>query len=125
MGPKLRVLSANLWNGRALPDAFAELVSAMDVDVVAVQECTPEQAEALCQVMPYGLIQPSYVGGMGIALKRPGDVERVELPKRPAYCVQLTPENWPGLGQSVEIVNVHFAAPHIFRPKMPSAIKRT
>jgi endonuclease/exonuclease/phosphatase family metal-dependent hydrolase len=35
---RLRVLSANLWNGRAHPDGFAALVERMRADVVAVQE---------------------------------------------------------------------------------------
>ena len=44
---RLRVLSANLWNGRAHPDGFAALVERMRADVVAVQEMGPAQAAAL------------------------------------------------------------------------------
>ena len=110
------MLSANLWNGRGDPRAFADLVASMDVDVVAVQECAPEQAEALTEVMPHGLIHPSHDHmGMGLALKNPAEVRRLELPHRGAYRVELSPEEWPGLSRPAEVLNVHFAAPHTFR----------
>jgi len=44
LGGRLRIVSANLWNGRAHPEAFAELVAGLEADIVAVQEMSPEQA---------------------------------------------------------------------------------
>jgi len=117
VGQKLRVLSANLWNGRADARAFADLVAAMDVDIVAVQECAPDQAEALSEVMPHGLLHPAYQNmGMGLVLKRPCEVHALELSYRAAYRVRLDPADWPGLTRPAEVLNVHFAAPHVYRP---------
>ena len=119
MGQKLRVLSANLWNGRADAKAFADLVCALDADVVAVQECAEEQAEALSEVMPNGLVHPSNDSiGMGLLLKHPCEVSMLELRYRGAPRVTLAPDNWPGLSRPTEIINVHFVAPHVLRPVM-------
>lgn len=135
MGQKLRVLSANLWKGGADPKAFSDLVAAIDPDVVAVQECTPEQAEAIGTVMPYGLMDPltdpsgrtagpsGEPMGLGLATKRPGEVHRLELPYRSAYRVQLNPADWPELSRPAEVLNVHFIAPHIVRP-LPGVFQR-
>ena len=117
MGQKLRVLSANLWNGRGEPQAFADLVVSTGADVVAVQECASDQAEALMDVMPYGLIHPSDDhNGMGIVLKRPCEVEVLELPYRALYRAKLAPDAWPGLSRVAEVMNMHFAAPHTVSP---------
>jgi endonuclease/exonuclease/phosphatase family metal-dependent hydrolase len=117
VGQKLRVLSANLYNGRAEPRAFADLVAAMNVDVVAVQECGPAQAEVLTEVMPYGLLHPSDQSmGMGLVLRRPCEVHMLELSYRAAYRVRLDPADWPELSRPAEVLNVHFAAPHVYRP---------
>ena len=56
MGGRLRILTGNLANGAADPQAFADLVRSYRADVVAVQELVPEQAEALAEVMPYGVL---------------------------------------------------------------------
>jgi endonuclease/exonuclease/phosphatase family metal-dependent hydrolase len=57
-GPRLRVLAANLYIGAADPSALVRLVRDRRVDVLAVQELTPESAAALdavglAVVMPY------------------------------------------------------------------------
>jgi endonuclease/exonuclease/phosphatase family metal-dependent hydrolase len=83
----LRVLSANLCYGRADAGALVELVRALDVTVVAVQELGPGQAEALAEV------------------------ERLALPQRDARVARLSPAGWPGLPRAVEIVNAHLANP--------------
>jgi endonuclease/exonuclease/phosphatase family metal-dependent hydrolase len=107
----LRVLSANLLNGGADPPALARLVETLAVDVVAVQELTPDQADSLARVLPYGKLEPlRNHQGMGIALRRPGAVSRVPLPHRSALAAQVEVEGCPG--GSVEVLNVHIAAPH-------------
>ena len=119
MGETLRILSANLWNGGADPDAFAELVVREHVDVVAVQELTPEQAEALGAVMPHGELHPARdFGGMGVAMRQPGKLTRVPVPHRDARAVALSPDDWPKLDAPIEIVNVHIMAPHVFKPQL-------
>ena len=113
----LRVLSANLLYGRADASALVELVRALDVAVVAVQELGPRQAEALAGVLPHGKLEPTHEGlGLGIALRHPGDVERLALPHRDARVARLSPSGWPGLSRSVEIVNAHLANPVIGVP---------
>jgi endonuclease/exonuclease/phosphatase family metal-dependent hydrolase len=113
MGARVRILSANLLNGRADPDALAGLVQRLGVDVAAVQELSPEQAEALADVLPHGSLRPARdYNGMGIALRAPARESRVALPRRDALVAELGPEGWSELGAPIEIVNVHVTAPH-------------
>jgi endonuclease/exonuclease/phosphatase family metal-dependent hydrolase len=113
----LRVLSANLWYGRADVAALLELVRALDVAVVAVQELGPRQADALSAALPHGKLEPTPEGmGLGIALRHPGEVERLALPQRDARVAKLSPSGWPGLPRSVEIVNAHLANPVVGVP---------
>jgi endonuclease/exonuclease/phosphatase (EEP) superfamily protein YafD len=114
VGSRLRILSANLLNGGADPDALAELASGLEVDVAALQELAPEQAEAVAEVLPHGALHPARDhGGMGIALRRPARGERVPLPARDALVARLEPPDWTGLARAVEVVNVHVRAPHL------------
>jgi vancomycin resistance protein VanJ len=107
----VRVLSANLANGRADAAAFADLVEALEPDVVAVQELTPSQAEALARVLPFGKLEPARDHrGMGIALRAPGSVEPLRLPYRSAFVAELP---GPSDDEPVEVMNLHLAAPHV------------
>ena len=107
----LRILSANLANGRADAEAFADLVEAVEPDVVVVQELDPAQAEALARVLPFGKLEPARDhDGMGIALRAPGSVRALRLPYRSAFVAELAgPED----DEPVEVLNVHLAAPHV------------
>ena len=106
-----RILTANLANGAADADAFADLVEAAEPDVVVVQELAPDQAEALARVLPFGKLEPTRThDGMGIALRSPGSVRQLRLPYRSAFVAELT---WPGDDEPVEVLNVHLAAPHV------------
>jgi vancomycin resistance protein VanJ len=108
---RLRVFSANLANGRASAGAFAELLEALEPDVVVVQELAPRQAEALARVLPFGKLEPSRDHhGMGIALAAPGHVRALPLPYRSAFVAEVP---WPAGGEPIEILNVHLAAPHV------------
>jgi len=113
----LRVLSANLLYGRADAGALLELVRALEVTVVAVQELGPRQAEALATLLPHGKLEPTPEGtGLGIALRHPGEVEWLPLPHRDACVARLSPSGWPGLAREVEILNAHLANPVIGVP---------
>ena len=119
MGQSIRILSANLWNGGADPEAFADLVTALAVDAVCVQEITPEQADALASVMPHGELQPNRdFTGMGIALRAPATLSRVPITCRDVRTAKLDPADWPGLARPLELMNLHMAAPHTLRPKL-------
>jgi endonuclease/exonuclease/phosphatase (EEP) superfamily protein YafD len=108
--PHLRILSANLANGQADADAFAELVEAVEPDVVAVQELVPLQADALARVLPFGKLEPRLDHtGMGIALRSPGSVRVLPLAFRSGFLADV-----PGPGdEAIEILNIHLAAPHV------------
>ncbi len=113
----LRILSANLWHGRADASAFAALVSELDVSVVAVQELGPRQADVLARLLPHGKLEPTPEGqGLGLALRHAAEVRRLALPQRDAHVARLSPGAWPGLEQSVEVVNTHLANPVIGVP---------
>ena len=111
---RLRVLSANLWNGGADPDGFVALVERVRADVVAVQELTPPQAEALRRCMPHGVLEPATdYNGMGIVSRAPlPAMRRIALPLRDARIAELQLRSADGDAVSVELVNIHVEAPH-------------
>ncbi len=126
MGRALRILSANLWNGRADGEAFANIVTALAVDVVAVQELSPEQAEALSAALPHGEFEPDRTHtGMGIAMARPGEFFRVPMPCRDTRGVRLHARDWPCINGSIEILNVHIMAPHVLHHRPGPFVTRT
>jgi endonuclease/exonuclease/phosphatase family metal-dependent hydrolase len=99
-------------NGRADPEALADLVRASGADVAAVQELSPEQARALGRVFPHGRLEPARdFTGMGIALRHPAEFDRVKLACRDARVARLDPAHWPALTAALEIVNVHIVSP--------------
>ncbi len=110
-------LSANLWNGRADPAAFIEVIEREAADVVVTQEMTPEQADALGAAMPYAELFPARNhNGMGVAMRRPGVFTRVPVPHRDALSVRFEAGTWADFGAPFEVVNVHVMAPHVYRP---------
>jgi len=120
----IRVLSGNLWWGRADPEGLIELIREYQVDVFAAQELGPENAEAISSELPYGCLEPNdEYHGMGIALRRPASYERIPLHMRDARRSVLQPGDWPGLECPVDLINVHFHAPHALLP-FPSGLVR-
>ena len=117
MGQTLRILSANLMNGGADIDYLANLVTALAVDVVALQEVSHEQAVVMAENYSGGEINPDddYVG-MGLLSRRPGRVERIPMTWGFGQTLRLEPEDWSQLHEPVEITNVHIAAPHMYDP---------
>jgi endonuclease/exonuclease/phosphatase family metal-dependent hydrolase len=102
--PRLRVLTANLRLGRADPGAFAALVRRLEPDAVCVQELGPSQAAALGAVLPHGRLDAGVAWeGMGIALRRPGEVTLLPLPRVAGYVTEI---------RGVELINLHVSAPH-------------
>jgi endonuclease/exonuclease/phosphatase family metal-dependent hydrolase len=117
-------VTANLWSTGAEPAALGRLLESLRPDVLAVQELGPDQAEVIADLLPYGALEPRRdYDGMGIALRRPGEVERLALPKRDARLARISPEAWPGLGAPVEVVNVHVLAPHALPPWRTAATR--
>lgn len=121
MSRVIRVFSGNLWWGKADPDGLVGLIREHEIDVFAAQELGFENAEAIAGELPYGCLEPHLeYQGMGIALRRPGKYERIPLHYRDARRAVLEPSDWPGLAGALDLVNVHFQAPHAIRP-FPSA----
>lgn len=110
---KLRLVTSNLWEGKAKPEALARLIEAERPDVLALQELQPHQAEVVSELLPHGLLEPETgYDGMGIAVRAPARVERLPLRERDGRIARLDPEHWPGLDRPLEILNVHIHAPH-------------
>lgn len=110
-------MSANLWSGAADPEGFAQLVALLEVDVVAVQELTPAQAEALSDVMPHGShVAGATCGGIAIGMRRPGHVEPVPMPYRDAHTTVLDPADWPEIDAPIHVTATHLMAPHSLWP---------
>lgn len=124
MSRGIRVFSGNLWWGKADPDGLVALIRDFEVDVFAAQELGFENAEAIAGELPYGCLEPHpEYHGMGIALRHPGKYERIPLMFRDARRALLEPSEWPGLAHAIDLVNVHFQAPHSMRPFPPPWVR--
>ncbi|MEE3331040.1 MAG: endonuclease/exonuclease/phosphatase family protein, partial [Myxococcota bacterium] len=114
MGQTLRVMSANLWWGKADAEALLALIRLHDVDAIGCQELGFEQAEAISEELAFGELSPSCgPEGTGIALRRPAEIEVVPMTYRPLHVARLDPADWPELSAPIEIATMHLAAPHI------------
>jgi endonuclease/exonuclease/phosphatase (EEP) superfamily protein YafD len=112
---RLRVLSANLWNGGADAAGFVALVEEVRPDIVAVQELSSSQADALAAVMPHGCLAPATdFKGMGIAARQPCPVVRLPLPYRDAQVAEVTLGSDSDDSRTIEVINVHVRSPHNF-----------
>jgi endonuclease/exonuclease/phosphatase family metal-dependent hydrolase len=109
--PHFRLLTANLWNGRAEPSAIADVLGRYEPDAALLQELAPAQAAAIERLMPHGLLMPrTDTRGMGLALRAPAAVSRLPLPGRDALAVRIAPSQGP-FSEALEIINVHVSAP--------------
>ncbi len=125
MGGRIRVLTANVWNGKADPAGLAEVVERLEVDVVAAQELAPAQACALEALLPHGRLEPATdFNGAGIALRRPARLARVSLSYRDAHAAVLEPVDWPELRSPVEILGVHIMGAHVWPYWTKNRIRR-
>ncbi|MGI9063165.1 MAG: endonuclease/exonuclease/phosphatase family protein [Pseudonocardiaceae bacterium] len=112
-GPSLVVAGANLYYGRADPQAVVDLVRAHDVDVLSLQELTPQavgalDAAGLADLLPHRVFQPDdRAAGTGLASRYPLRA----LPSSPdSYHFQpVARVDGPGAG--AEVVAVHVVAP--------------
>ncbi|MFF7246513.1 endonuclease/exonuclease/phosphatase family protein [Embleya sp. NPDC008237] len=113
-GVRLRVMTANAYFGKADPVRITELVRRERVDVLAVEELTPELATGLEQAglsreLPYttGHAEPG-AAGLAVYARRPPTEERL-LPERttmpmPGATVEVD-------GRRVRIQGVHTIPP--------------
>jgi len=112
----LRVLSINLLVDRADPDALRELLLDADPDVVVTQELGVRTARVISALLPHGRLDPrDDFFGLGIAAKRPVEIERLELEERSGWAARLDPDTWPELSGPLDVLDVHLVNP-IDRP---------
>ncbi len=122
---RIRVLTANLWNTRIDVQGFSKSLRYLDPDVVCLQELDSLAAGVVDDLYPYGeLTSSDDFRGMGIAMRRPGKVSQLELPAKNGLIAVLEPDDWPSLSATLEIVNLHLAAPGPRRIPSQLAIRR-
>ncbi len=120
----IRILSCNLYRGQADPSALAEAIEGHAVDIVCAQELSDELAGRLSALLPHGdVVQEQALRGNGIACRYPVETRRIPIQQRSGCVARLSTEDWPGLARSIEILNVHIAAPHYW-PYFPSRVRR-
>lgn len=120
----MRILSANLWNDAANPTSLLENLKAWDVDLVALQELGPAQAQAVSQAYPFGSLEASDdYRGMGIAANRPLEVRRVALPFRDARVARVARDTFD-VRSDFELINLHLVAPHCWPPWRAYRLRR-
>ena len=121
----MRIVSANLRNGRVDPAWLRELVQALRADVLALQEADAPHFEAVSSELPHGCFEPGEGHtGMGIALRNDAETGALALTWRSAQRAWLDPVHWPKLARPLELVNAHIAAPHVYLPPLYGFILR-
>lgn len=112
----VRILSGNLWNGRADAALLVERLAEWAVDIFLAQELSPEQADLLAAHFPHGKLEPARDStSMGIAAKLPLEVDRLALPCRDGRSALVEAAAY-NLASSFQLLNLHIAAPHIGIP---------
>ena len=110
----LRILTANLYTGRADPSSLAAVLDEVRPDVVAVQELSPNAAGVLEDWGSVRLLDPSLdTVGMGLAVATKATLDRLEFPHRNPIRASFDGSPW-GL-DVVEVVNAHLVNP-VARP---------
>ena len=114
-GPVLRLLTANLWMGRAAAGPLVELVRRTGADALLVQELTDDAAGRLAQagltaLLPHHVTQTvtAGAGGGGIYARHP---LHDGLAVAPAAIAQPAARLDLPSGQSVQLVCVHCRPP--------------
>lgn len=112
----LRVLTANVYNGRAAIGSLRRVLEREQPAVVAFQELDPAQARIVEQLYPYGHLDPRRDHhGMGIAAIHPIAVDRFDMEHRDGWRGLLRAGDWPEIDRDVEVLNVHIQNP-LMRP---------
>ncbi|MGH4025325.1 MAG: endonuclease/exonuclease/phosphatase family protein [Pseudonocardiaceae bacterium] len=114
-GPALTVASSNLYFGRADAGAVVDLVRSRKVDVLSLQELTPQAVAALgaaglWRLLPHRVLRPEpRAAGSGLASRYPlrerASTQTTSYHWQPAAVVEL-----PGAAET-EVVAVHAVAP--------------
>lgn len=111
-GTSLRVLTINLFNGRARPDSLGQALSTLQPDVVAAQELSPNAARVLERHYAYGRLEASSdFDGMGIASAGPVSVRQLDMPGPKALAGKLSGDGLkPGI-QPLQVICARLPPP--------------
>ena len=107
---RLRVLTANVAYSEVEPDVLAGMIREHRVDVLSLQELTPELAGRLRggeagRLLPHTAMRPGVgASGTGLMSRRPLALQR--LPKGLQNRNAVARTRWPGFG-AFEVVAVH------------------
>ncbi|WP_147312220.1 endonuclease/exonuclease/phosphatase family protein [Thermomonospora umbrina] len=109
-GPTVRVLTANLLFGQARPERVLQLVRRHDVDVLSLQELTPQavaglEAAGLTRLLPYKVIDPR-TGAAGTGLYARHPLRALPAPPGTVMAMPRAEFSLPG-GRTVEVTAVH------------------
>ncbi len=112
----VRVVTANLLNGRAAIGSLRRMLEREEPDVAVFQELAPAQARIVRRHFAHATLDPRRdYHGMGIAARHPIDVERFEMVHRDGWKGLLRGADWPQLDRDLEVINVHIQNP-LMRP---------
>lgn len=90
-----RLLTANLYNGRADSAGLGRIIDEVQPDIVAAQELAPDTADVLSARFPYGLVSPAIDhSGMALVGTAPLSVRRQALPHRDALVAEGPATIW-------------------------------
>lgn len=108
----LRVLTANLYNGKATIGSLGKILEREEPDVAAFQELDPAQARVIERHFPFSRLDPRRDHhGMGIAAVHPVEVDRFDMTHRSGWKGLLAEAAWPQLDRDIELLNVHIQNP--------------
>lgn len=121
----LRVLTANLCNGRAAIGSLRKVLEREQPDVAAFQELDPAQARVVEQHFAYGRLDPRRDHhGMGLAARRPIAVDRFAMTHRDGWRGLMDESDWPQLDRNVELLNIHIQNPLMWPLRATAANRR-
>ncbi|MEA2002580.1 MAG: hypothetical protein U9N84_11965, partial [Actinomycetota bacterium] len=121
---RLRILTINMYNGRADAGSLASALHEYVPDVVAAQELSSAGAEVLADWGDNYLLDPrNDLTGMGTAVRGSASFSRLDFPNRNPVTATLPAVDW-GLDRDLDIVNAHLVNP-ISRPLQKSRMLRT
>lgn len=120
----VRILTCNLFSGRADLDRLATFVESSAIDVLCVQELGEKRRATLASALAYEHVAPHRENrDLAIFCRRPASIETLPLGGRDGIVARLSPSDWPGLPETLELLNVHIFAPHTW-PYFPRRFRR-
>jgi vancomycin resistance protein VanJ len=112
----VRLVTVNLYNGRAVPRDLARFIDAIRPDIVCAQEVGPDSGRILRRVFPFGQVEPALdPSGRALVGKLPIDVVPLDLPWRGGYQTELDLG-----GARTRLMAVHLANPIDRRSSIPA-----